>query len=112
MYIFATKLSRVTFLTCFLPFIDMVKGYSGSYVKTYMMASSPTFAVGEYWDSTVSKVKKTGGGGDGGAAGCCRYICVIHCIEMRCSCFCLQIYLLRGVNMCSGYWLDRQCWRL
>ena len=34
----------------------MVKGYSGSYVKSYMMASSPTFAVGEYWDSSVSKV--------------------------------------------------------
>jgi hypothetical protein len=35
---------------------DMVKGYSASYVGSYISSSSPVFSVGEYWDSSVSKV--------------------------------------------------------
>jgi alpha-amylase len=35
---------------------DMVKGYSASYVGNYLAASSPIFAVGEYWDSNVNLV--------------------------------------------------------
>lgn len=35
---------------------DMVKGYSASYVGSYVSSSSPVFSVGEYWDSSVSKV--------------------------------------------------------
>lgn len=35
---------------------DMVKGYSGSYIGSYVSASSPVFSVGEYWDSSVNNV--------------------------------------------------------
>lgn len=35
---------------------DMVVGYSASYAGEYISASSPTFSVGEYWDSSTSKV--------------------------------------------------------
>lgn len=35
---------------------DMVKGYSASFIDTYCSASTPSFAVGEYWDSSVSAV--------------------------------------------------------
>ncbi|PRW59861.1 alpha amylase domain [Chlorella sorokiniana] len=31
--------------------LDFVKGFHGSHVKDYMEASSPQFAVGEYWDT-------------------------------------------------------------
>lgn len=34
----------------------MVKGYSASYVGSYVSSSSPVFSVGEYWDSSASKV--------------------------------------------------------
>lgn len=27
------------------------RGFSGSYVKEYIEASNPSFAIGEYWDS-------------------------------------------------------------
>lgn len=30
---------------------DMVKGFSGQYVRKYNLASKPTYSVGEYWDS-------------------------------------------------------------
>jgi len=35
---------------------DLVKGYSASYVGEYVSASSPNFAVGEYFDGSTSKV--------------------------------------------------------
>jgi alpha-amylase len=35
---------------------DMVKGYGASFVGDYVQASSPTFAVGEYFDSDVGRV--------------------------------------------------------
>lgn len=35
---------------------DMVKGYSASYVGSYISSANPIFSVGEYWDSSVSKV--------------------------------------------------------
>ena len=35
---------------------DMVCGYSASYAGSYISASSPVFAVGEFWDSSTSKV--------------------------------------------------------
>jgi len=35
---------------------DLVKGYSASYVGSYITSSAPVFSVGEYWDSSVSKV--------------------------------------------------------
>ena len=31
--------------------LDFVRGFWGGYVKDYMDASEPYFAVGEYWDS-------------------------------------------------------------
>ncbi|KAL1809635.1 uncharacterized protein LOC108196268 [Daucus carota subsp. sativus] len=31
--------------------LDFVRGFSGSYVKEYIEASNPSFAIGEYWDS-------------------------------------------------------------
>lgn len=31
--------------------LDFVRGFWGGYVKDYMDASEPCFAVGEYWDS-------------------------------------------------------------
>lgn len=31
--------------------LDFVKGFSGTYVKEYIEASNPVFAIGEYWDS-------------------------------------------------------------
>nr|XP_011467888.1 PREDICTED: uncharacterized protein LOC101298534 [Fragaria vesca subsp. vesca]XP_011467889.1 PREDICTED: uncharacterized protein LOC101298534 [Fragaria vesca subsp. vesca] len=31
--------------------LDFVRGFSGSYVKEYIEASTPAFAIGEYWDS-------------------------------------------------------------
>ena len=31
--------------------LDFVRGFWGGYVKDYMDASKPYFAVGEYWDS-------------------------------------------------------------
>ncbi|XP_062103076.1 alpha-amylase 3, chloroplastic-like [Humulus lupulus] len=31
--------------------LDFVRGFSGSYVKEYIEASNPAFAIGEYWDS-------------------------------------------------------------
>jgi hypothetical protein len=31
--------------------LDFVRGFWGGYVKDYMEASEPYFAVGEYWDS-------------------------------------------------------------
>jgi hypothetical protein len=34
----------------------MVKGYSASYVGSYISSANPIFSVGEYWDSSVSKV--------------------------------------------------------
>ena len=37
---------------------DMVKGYSGSYINTYVSASNPEFSVGEYWDSSVTNVSR------------------------------------------------------
>jgi alpha-amylase len=36
---------------------DLVKGYNGKYVAQYVKNSNPTFAVGEYFDSDVDKVK-------------------------------------------------------
>lgn len=33
--------------------LDFVKGFHGSHIKDYMEASSPQFAVGEYWDTMV-----------------------------------------------------------
>ena len=33
--------------------LDFVKGFHGSHIKDYMEASSPSFAVGEYWDTMV-----------------------------------------------------------
>lgn len=35
---------------------DMVKGYSASYIASYVSSSSPVFAVGEYWDSNTANV--------------------------------------------------------
>lgn len=35
---------------------DMVKGYSASYVGSYISSSNPIFSVGEYWDSSTTKV--------------------------------------------------------
>jgi alpha-amylase len=35
---------------------DLVKGYSASYVGSYISSSSPSFSVGEYWDSSINKV--------------------------------------------------------
>jgi alpha-amylase len=35
---------------------DMVKGYSASYVGSYITSSSPVFSVGEYWDSSTTAV--------------------------------------------------------
>lgn len=35
---------------------DMVKGYGASYVGDYVSSSSPLFSVGEYWDSSTSRV--------------------------------------------------------
>jgi alpha-amylase len=35
---------------------DLVKGYSASYVGSYVAASAPVFSVGEYFDSSVSLV--------------------------------------------------------
>lgn len=31
--------------------LDFVRGFSGAYVKEYIEASNPAFAIGEYWDS-------------------------------------------------------------
>lgn len=31
--------------------LDFVRGFSGTYVKEYIEASNPAFAIGEYWDS-------------------------------------------------------------
>ncbi|XP_027928272.1 uncharacterized protein LOC114185003 [Vigna unguiculata] len=31
--------------------LDFVRGFSGTYVKEYIEASNPVFAIGEYWDS-------------------------------------------------------------
>ncbi|KAG1347818.1 Alpha-amylase isozyme 2A [Cocos nucifera] len=31
--------------------LDFVRGFSGGYVKEYIEASNPAFAIGEYWDS-------------------------------------------------------------
>lgn len=31
--------------------LDFVRGFWGGYVKDYILASEPYFAVGEYWDS-------------------------------------------------------------
>uniref|UniRef100_A0A7N0SYL4 alpha-amylase n=1 Tax=Kalanchoe fedtschenkoi TaxID=63787 RepID=A0A7N0SYL4_KALFE len=31
--------------------LDFVRGFSGAYVKEYIEASNPVFAIGEYWDS-------------------------------------------------------------
>ncbi|KAK9061766.1 hypothetical protein SSX86_018949 [Deinandra increscens subsp. villosa] len=31
--------------------LDFVRGFSGEYVKEYIEASNPAFAIGEYWDS-------------------------------------------------------------
>lgn len=31
--------------------IDDIRGFSGGYVKEYIEASNPAFAIGEYWDS-------------------------------------------------------------
>ncbi|XP_050380889.1 uncharacterized protein LOC126798094 [Argentina anserina] len=31
--------------------LDFVRGFSGTYVKEYIEASTPAFAIGEYWDS-------------------------------------------------------------
>ncbi|KAJ6371238.1 hypothetical protein OIU77_001692 [Salix suchowensis] len=31
--------------------LDFVRGFSGTYVKEYIKASNPAFAIGEYWDS-------------------------------------------------------------
>ncbi|KAJ0495128.1 putative alpha-amylase [Helianthus annuus] len=31
--------------------LDFVRGFSGEYVKDYIEASNPAFAIGEYWDS-------------------------------------------------------------
>ncbi|CAA2966905.1 Alpha-amylase 3, chloroplastic [Olea europaea subsp. europaea] len=31
--------------------LDFVRGFSGGYVKEYVEASNPAFAIGEYWDS-------------------------------------------------------------
>ncbi|KAK9105192.1 hypothetical protein Scep_022036 [Stephania cephalantha] len=31
--------------------LDFVRGFSGSFVKEYIEASNPAFAIGEYWDS-------------------------------------------------------------
>ncbi|EIE21645.1 glycoside hydrolase [Coccomyxa subellipsoidea C-169] len=31
--------------------LDFVRGFHGSHVRDYMLASSPTFVVGEFWDS-------------------------------------------------------------
>ncbi|XXG46633.1 hypothetical protein AAC387_Pa02g1430 [Persea americana] len=31
--------------------LDFVRGFSGGYVKEYIQASNPAFAIGEYWDS-------------------------------------------------------------
>lgn len=31
--------------------LDFVRGFSGTYVKEYIEASNPSFAIGEYWDS-------------------------------------------------------------
>jgi len=39
---------------------DFTKGYSGTYVKEYLEASGPDFAVGEFWDS----LSYSGGGVD------------------------------------------------
>ena len=39
---------------------DFTKGYSGTYVKEYLEASGPEFAVGEFWDS----LSYSGGGVD------------------------------------------------
>ncbi|XP_057981697.1 uncharacterized protein LOC131166996 [Malania oleifera] len=33
--------------------LDFVRGFSGSFVKEYIEASNPAFAIGEYWDSLV-----------------------------------------------------------
>jgi alpha-amylase len=52
-------------ITCFIPMcsgcrkevgydgwrLDFVRGFWGGYVKDYLEASEPYFAVGEYWDS-------------------------------------------------------------
>ena len=35
---------------------DMVKGFSGQYVKQYNEAAKPEFSVGEYWDGATSAV--------------------------------------------------------
>lgn len=32
-------------------FSVVCRGFSGTYVKEYIEASSPAFAIGEYWDS-------------------------------------------------------------
>ncbi|KAJ0901493.1 putative alpha-amylase [Helianthus annuus] len=31
--------------------LEFVRGFSGEYVKDYIEASNPAFAIGEYWDS-------------------------------------------------------------
>lgn len=31
--------------------LDFVRGFEGKYIKEYMQASNPQFAVGEFWDS-------------------------------------------------------------
>jgi len=36
--------------------LDMVKGYSPYYAGLYVSSSSPSFSVGEYWDSSTQKV--------------------------------------------------------
>jgi len=35
---------------------DMVKGFDAKYIAEYNSSSSPTFAVGEYWDSNPNKL--------------------------------------------------------
>lgn len=34
-----------------MQYIDDIRGFSGGYVKEYIEASNPAFAIGEYWDS-------------------------------------------------------------